>query len=88
MRFESAGYPIANKNSLVQPVLLLSGPASFPFSVRVLEVDGTATGKCVFLCVCACTCVCVHVCTCAVRVHACVCMCMCVCVDYSLYSVQ
>ena len=44
VRFEREAYPVANKNSPVQPILLLSGAASFPISVRVLEVDGTATG--------------------------------------------
>lgn len=46
VRFEREAYPVANKNSPVQPVLLLSGAASFPISVRVFEVDGTATGMC------------------------------------------
>ena len=49
VRFERNGYPVANKNSLVQPVLLLSGAASFPFSIRVLEVDGTAIGMYVYM---------------------------------------
>ena len=49
VRFESEAYPVANKNSPVQPILLLSGAASFPISVRVLEVDGTATGMCTYI---------------------------------------
>ena len=44
MGFERGGYPVADKNSPVQPILLLSGAASFAFSVRILETDGTATG--------------------------------------------
>ena len=45
MRFDKSGYPVASKNSPTLPMLLLSDPASFPITVRVFEVDGTATGK-------------------------------------------
>lgn len=44
MRFESPEYKLLNKNSRVEPVLVLSIEAAFPISVRIFETDGTATG--------------------------------------------
>ena len=45
MKFESSHYSVTNKNNPTLPVLLLTAPVSFPVTVGILEVDGTATGE-------------------------------------------
>jgi len=45
VRFEKPHYFINEKESIIEPILLLSGKSSFDITVRIIEIDGSATGK-------------------------------------------
>ena len=43
--FDQSTYSIDESGAQLVPTISLSNPASFDFTVRVLAVDGTATGE-------------------------------------------
>ena len=47
VNFNQTKYLVNQHDGPVQPVIVLSNPSSIDITVRVVSIDGTATGECV-----------------------------------------